>query len=63
MPVGRGGVESTAETRLMIRAVDPGQNREVWTGETTRQMSASSDSAAVEKLVDAALSDFPKHRP
>jgi hypothetical protein len=63
MPVGKGSVETTAETRLRIRAVDPKQNREVWLGEATREMDASFDSSKVEQLVDAALSDFPRHRP
>jgi hypothetical protein len=63
MPVGKGSVETVANTRLMIRAVDPRQNREVWLGEATRELDASFDSSRVEQLVDAALSDFPKHRP
>ena len=63
MPVGKGSVESVAKTRLAIRAVDPKQNREVWLGEATRELDASFDSSKVEQLVDAALSDFPKHRP
>jgi hypothetical protein len=62
-PVGRGSVESVAKTRLTIRAVDPTQNREVWLGEATREMDASFDSSKIEQLVEAALSDFPKHRP
>jgi hypothetical protein len=63
MPVGKGSVESVAKTRLMIRAVDPARNQEVWLGEATRQLDASFDSGKVEQLVDAALSDFPRHRP
>jgi hypothetical protein len=62
VPVGGGKVETTQETRLTIRAVDPKGNKEVWVGTTTGNISQGRDANLVEKAVAGALAKIPDRR-
>ncbi len=57
-PVGPSGVQSSQETRLSIRAVDPKQNKEVWVGTTTGISNKDLDTSGVAKAVASTLADF-----
>jgi hypothetical protein len=62
VPVGSEGVTTVAETRITIRAVDPGDARELWIGSATGELREGLDASAVDQAVAAALADFPARR-
>ncbi len=59
VPVGPAGVETTQETRLTIRAVDPKSNTEVWVGTTTGDIKQGLDTDVVTEAVAKTLAEFP----
>ena len=62
VPVGPEGVETTRETQLTIRAVDPKTDREVWVGTATGSSEQGLDAAVAEQAVAGTLAGFPARR-
>lgn len=61
--VGTPSVESYEEGRLVIRAIDPESNAEVWLGTVTGRRSGSTNESDVARLVAMTLQDFPARSP
>jgi hypothetical protein len=62
VPVGSGEVTTTQETRLTIRAVEPGTRRELWIGSASGDIGGGLDAAVVGDAVAGILEEFPERR-
>lgn len=62
VPVGGGDVKTVGEAHILIRAVDPKSNREVWFGTTSGEVREGLDTSVVEEAVADMLDDFPERR-
>jgi hypothetical protein len=58
--VGSSGVKNVNEGTLVVRAIDPARNAEVWTGRVSRELGKGNvEPALVQSAVAELLRDFP----